>query len=35
MEKTAKAKKAPVYLTKISRETFDKLKEQECKIYPE
>ena len=28
MEKTAKAKKAPVYLTKISRETFDKLKEQ-------
>lgn len=27
MEKTAKAKKAPVYLTKISRETFDKLKE--------
>ena len=28
MEQTAKAKKAPVYLTKISRETFDKLKEQ-------
>lgn len=28
MEKTAKAKKAPVYLTKISHETFDKLKEQ-------
>lgn len=28
MEKTANAKKAPVYLTKISRETFDKLKEQ-------
>lgn len=28
MEKTAKEKKAPVYLTKISRETFDKLKEQ-------
>ena len=28
MEKTAKAKKATVYLTKISRETFDKLKEQ-------
>lgn len=28
MEKTAKAKKAPVYLTKISSETFDKLKEQ-------
>lgn len=28
MEKTAKAKKTPVYLTKISRETFDKLKEQ-------
>lgn len=28
MEQTAKTKKAPVYLTKISRETFDKLKEQ-------
>lgn len=28
MEQTAKAKKPPVYLTKISRETFDKLKEQ-------
>ena len=28
MEKTAKAKKAPVYLTKISRETCDNLKEQ-------
>jgi dipeptidyl-peptidase III len=32
MEQTAKAKKAPVYLTKISRETFDKLKEHEGRI---
>ena len=28
MEKAAGIKKAPVYLSKISRETFDKLKEQ-------
>ena len=32
MEKTVSEKKAPVYLSKISRETFDKLKEQILRV---
>lgn len=32
MEKTANEKKSPAYLTKISRETFDKLKEQILRV---
>ncbi len=32
MKKNANEKKAPVYLTKISRETFDKLKEEILRV---